>query len=95
MADTVADYSPAALMAGEATGFMFEPVTVPELTTCAMRAAEVYRQPLAWRKLKTNAMSRDFSWRQSAAQYLELYRRLTADPNAETGSAKPLRRALA
>jgi starch synthase len=95
MADTVTNYSPAALVAGEATGFMFEPVTVAELTACAIRAAEVYRQPLAWRKLKTNAMSRDFSWQQSAAQYLELYRRLTADPDAETGSAKPLRRALA
>jgi starch synthase len=95
MADTVTDYSPAALTAGEATGFMFEPVTMSELTACAMRASEVYRQPLAWRKLKTNAMRRDFSWRQSAAQYLELYRRLAAEHAGEATSEETPKRALA
>jgi starch synthase len=95
MADTVTDYSPAALIAGEATGFMFEPVTPPELTACAIRASELYRQPLAWRKLKANAMSRDFSWRQSAAQYLDLYRRLAAEPGSQEDCHDTLERALA
>lgn len=78
MADTVTDYTPDALSAGAATGFMFEPATVPELAACAMRAFKLYRQPLAWRKLKTNDMRQDFSWRHSAADYLRLYRSLTA-----------------
>ena len=95
MADTVTDYSPAALTAGEATGFMFEPVTVAELTACAIRAAEVFRQSLAWRKLTANAMRRDFSWRHSAAQYLELYRRLSAAPAAEPEPEVTRERALA
>jgi starch synthase len=78
MADTVTDYTPGALSSGDATGFVFEPVTVTELTACAMRAFRLYRQPLAWRKLKANDMRRDFSWRHSAAAYLGLYRSLTA-----------------
>ena len=78
MADTVTDYTPDALSAGAATGFMFERATVPELTACAMRAFSLYRQPLAWRKLKSNDMRRDFSWRQSAMAYGRLYRALTA-----------------
>lgn len=78
MADTVTDYTPGALSSGDATGFVFEPVTVAELTACAMRAFRLYRQPLAWRKLKANGMRRDFSWRHSATAYLGLYRSLTA-----------------
>ena len=78
MADTVTDYTPAALTAGEATGFMFESATVPELTACAMRAFSLFRRPLSWRKLKANGMRRDFSWRRSARAYVELYLSLTA-----------------
>jgi starch synthase len=74
---------------------MFEPVTVPELTACAIRAAEVFRQSLTWRKLTANAMRRDFSWRHSAAQYLELYRRLSAAPGAEPEPQVTRERALA
>lgn len=78
MADTVTDYTSDALNAGRATGFIFGSVTVPELTACTMRAFGLYRQPLAWRKLKANSTRRDFSWRHSAAGYLRLYRSLTA-----------------
>jgi starch synthase len=96
MADTVTDYTPAALAAGEATGFMFEPVTVPELNACVTRACALYGQTIPWRKLKTIAMRRDFGWRQSAAAYLELYRSLTALPldqpkTAFARHASPLR----
>ena len=86
MADTVTDYAPETLATGEATGFMFEPVTVPELTACAMRASDLQRQPISWRKLRANAMRRDFGWRQSAAAYLDLYHSLTAPASEELDS---------
>jgi starch synthase len=73
MADTVTDCTPDALAAGEATGFMFEQVTVDEFTACAARAFNLYRHPLFWRKLRANAMRRDYGWRQSAAAYMRLY----------------------
>jgi glycogen synthase len=40
-------------------------------------------------------MSRDFSWRQSAAQYLDLYRRLAAEPGSQEDCHDTLERALA
>lgn len=89
MADTVHDYSPEALAAGEATGFMFEPVTVPELTGCVLRAGDLYRQDISWHKLKANAMRREFGWRQSAEAYAELYRTLTGVPDLAPESEAP------
>jgi starch synthase len=95
LADTVTDYTPEALASGEATGFMFESVTVAELTACAMRASELHRQPISWRKLRANAMRRDFGWRKSAAAYLNLYRSLAAPASANPTPEDALRQAIA
>ena len=41
------------------------------------RAIEIYRDPLAWSAMQRNAMARDFGWEASAAQYLDVYRRVS------------------
>jgi starch synthase len=41
-----------------------------------LRALILFRDRKAWRKLQITGMRRDFSWHQSAAQYLALYQSL-------------------
>jgi len=77
MADTVVDASPEAIREGTATGFSFETPSAEELTGCIRRAASVYAQPIAWRRLQSVAMRQDFSWQRSAAAYGDLYLSLT------------------
>jgi starch synthase len=76
LADTV---RPAGLTPGEATtatGFVFAEPTTTALLGAVDRALAWYARPAPWRALQRNAMAQDFSWRQSSARYLELYRRL-------------------
>ena len=80
MTDTVIDASPQSIRTNAATGFCFDDPSVSQLIACVQRAFRVYRQPLAWRKLQATAMSRDFSWRQSAQVYARLYRSMVQVP---------------
>ncbi len=80
LADTVVDADANNIVAGTATGVVFDEVTVPALLGAIERACTLYGQPGLWKKLALAAMrhSRSFSWRTSAARYLELYRQLIA-----------------
>lgn len=72
LADTVADIS-----AGldTATGFVFDEPSAAALSGAVRRALTLYGDnPRAWLQLMHNAMGRDYSWRQSALAYLDLYR---------------------
>jgi starch synthase len=40
------------------------------------RAIRVYQNQEAWTRMQQNGMVQDFSWKQSALQYLALYKRL-------------------
>ncbi len=62
----------------DGTGFKFEPYLPEALLTAARRALEVYRTPERWKQLMRNGMKRDFSWRQSAQRYSELYQSLVS-----------------
>lgn len=72
--DTVVDADREALAQGAATGFVFEPATVPALVGAVRRALAVRRDPRQWAGLVSTAMAADFSWRRSAEHYLSLYR---------------------
>lgn len=87
LADTVADATEAALAAGTATGFVFDPPTADGLVGAAARAMELYQLPIAWRRVQLRAMAQDFGWSRSAEAYLALYRSLTA-PGAD-GAGSP------
>jgi starch synthase len=71
LADTVRDFS-----AGldKATGFVFEEPSAATLSATIKRALTLYAEnPQGWLKLVHNAMDSDYSWRQSAVAYLDLY----------------------
>jgi starch synthase len=76
LADSVVDCTPETLTAGTASGFVFHPATGLALLDAVERAVEAYRDPPTWRALQLNGMARDFSWRASAARYVEIYARV-------------------
>lgn len=86
LADTVTDATTETLSDRTATGFVFEDVTARSLLGSISRAQAAYREPLTWRRLQVHGMSRDNSWRASAAQYASLYRRTAALGDAAPSS---------
>ena len=78
LADTVIDANEAALSAGVATGFQFDPANGASLLYAVQRAAAVYTDRAAWASIQRQGMKSDVSWDRSAAKYAELYRSLVA-----------------
>ena len=70
--DTISDYSEAA---GTGNGFKFSDYNSREFLRTIKRALKVFENNAAWHKLMQNCMSYDFSWKQSAEQYVELYKK--------------------
>ncbi len=73
LADTVVDTNNLTLSDHSATGFVFEDSTVESMIAALSRALALYREPLQWRLLQLQAMTREFSWDTSAAAYIALY----------------------
>lgn len=62
---------------GEGNGFSFANYNAHELLFTIQRAVKLYRENRpAWNNLVRNAFESDFSWKNSAEQYMELYRGL-------------------
>ena len=78
LTDTVVDATPARLRDKTATGFTFEAATREALVATLERAIAAYPNRARWRQMMRQAMTRDFSWAQSAQQYAALYRELVA-----------------
>ena len=76
LADSVVDATPRTLANGTATGFVFAGGNEAELLACVLRALILFQDGKAWRRLQLTGMQQDFSWRQSAANYLALYQSL-------------------
>ena len=74
LVDTITDANEATLAAGTATGFCFGDYSTLALNEALGRATEAYTQPDLWRQIVSNGMQQDWSWANSARQYVELYR---------------------
>jgi starch synthase len=61
-----------------ANGFTFVDYTAGEFEAALRRALAAYQDREAWQRLVHTAMGCDFSWRNSAAQYLRMYERALA-----------------
>jgi starch synthase len=68
LADTVVDDD-----RGEGTGFSFSGYSSGEMMAAIQRALAIYSNPARWRELILRAMSQDWSWDRSAAEYMSLY----------------------
>ncbi|TXL17509.1 starch synthase [Methylococcaceae bacterium HT3] len=76
LADTVVDALPHNIADKTASGFVFEEASVGAMLETIKRAILLYANKRTWQQLQKNAMRKDFSWRQSAQQYLDLYNTL-------------------
>ncbi|MBN1179237.1 MAG: glycogen synthase [Anaerolineae bacterium] len=72
LANTVVDYH---RRADKATGFVFETFTPEACLDALTHALRVFRDPETWAALQMRGMKADFSWKASARQYADLYRR--------------------
>jgi len=79
LADTVTDATPDALAAGTATGIVFDAPTPAALVQAVKRALVLRRNARLWKQMQLTGMRQDFSWRHSAAEYLQLYDQALSD----------------
>lgn len=70
LADTVTDIDE---HPETANGFVFDEFSSFALEAALRRACVAFRNKGAWRRLQSNGMSRDYSWRASAARYVDVY----------------------
>ncbi|MDD2212964.1 MAG: glycogen synthase GlgA [Oscillospiraceae bacterium] len=85
--DTVHPYNQ---YTGTGNGFSFANINAHELLFTSKYAVDVYRRhDEAWTALVKSALSSDFSWDQSAAQYLALYQGLTGVSRTEANPGAP------
>jgi starch synthase len=70
--DTVEDYNS---QTDQGTGFKFKEYDEEKLFQTLHRALTIYRDKPRWKRLIQRAMSQDFSWGKSAAQYESLYQK--------------------
>jgi len=58
------------------TGFKFQEYSGEALLRVIHQAMQLYRDQESWQRLMRNGMSKDFSWRVSAREYLRVYERV-------------------
>jgi len=80
LVDTVTDSTPAALVAGTASGFVFEAFDAAALESAVDRALDARADGRTWDALVRSVMDRDWSWDASGREYLALFERIRAAP---------------
>lgn len=73
LADTVIDTNTVTIQNNTADGFVFDETTAEALAVTIERALRAFTDKALWQQLQKTAMQQDFSWTNSAKQYLELY----------------------
>ena len=73
LADTIEDALPKSLNNNTATGISFKQASSGALLEAIKRAMLLYGDKKSWKKIQIAAMEKDFSWKNSAEQYLALY----------------------
>lgn len=73
LADTVTDATAQQIESNKASGIVFEEASSQALLEAIHRALDLYADKPQLEKVRTTGMSKDFSWRTSAREYLDLY----------------------
>jgi starch synthase len=70
--DTIEAWEP---RTGKGTGFKFTEYVGESLLLTIKEALRAYRETSSWQQLMRNGMSKDFSWSNSAKEYVRVYER--------------------
>jgi starch synthase len=73
LADTIVDANEQTLTDGSANGFCFQEDNPRALDEAIRRAYDAFRRPEMWLRLIQTGMGQDWSWKRSAAHYVQLY----------------------
>ncbi|MFZ5801010.1 MAG: glycogen synthase GlgA [Candidatus Omnitrophota bacterium] len=73
LADTIEDFDP---LTGQGNGFVFDCYSKADLVKTIKLALYFYANKPVWNSLLSRAVTYDFSWRESAKKYRELYENL-------------------
>jgi starch synthase len=71
LADSVINYDP---KSDSGYGFVFKQFSPEGLLTGVIRAMEIYKNQMTWKRMVKRAMQLNFSWKKSAEKYIELYK---------------------
>jgi starch synthase len=71
--DTIEPFNPAT---GEGIGFVFDEPTPTALAKKLKEALEAYRNKELWQRIIHNCLNKQFQWKETAEQYVEIYRSL-------------------
>jgi len=82
LADTITNCTPTSLAKETANGFSFESYKSRALLAATRRALKLYDDTRAWRRLVRTGMRQDWSWDNSAREYVDLYQRTRAKDGA-------------
>ena len=78
LADTVTDSLPSTIQNGTASGIVFDDANASALMEAIKRTLFLFENKAIWQQIQRTAMSKDFSWQNSAQQYLDLYQSIIA-----------------
>ena len=81
LADTVVHASKENLSNRSATGVVFQEAEGSTILDAVNLTCLLYQNKDAWKKLMINGMKQEFSWKESAKKYLELYTQAIEDRN--------------
>ncbi|MBI3991175.1 MAG: glycogen synthase, partial [Candidatus Omnitrophica bacterium] len=73
LSDTIMDYKSDPV---KSNGFSFKEYTKGALKSAINDAKKIYSDPVKWDALRKRAMAQDFSWEESAREYIRLYEKL-------------------
>ena len=73
LADTVTNSTSETIKARTATGFVFQKAEADDLRSAIQHAFALWQKQRVWAMVRNNAMAQDFSWKNAAAQYEQLY----------------------
>lgn len=71
--DTVMPYNP---QTQKGTGFTFKTYDAYDMLDAIKRALALYQDKDKWQNLIKNAMEKDYSWKEQAKKYIEMYKNL-------------------
>ncbi|GAA0534004.1 starch synthase [Rhizomicrobium palustre] len=83
LADTVVDANNQSILDRSASGFVFDDPSADSMVSALTRALALYHDPLHWRRLQLQAMTRSFGWDRSARAYMALYQELLGLPQQD------------
>jgi starch synthase len=81
LADTVVSATPTTIVNKTATGFKFDHSLGETLNQAVNEAMSIYQDNKQWQQIIKTAMSQEFTWQQSAREYVKLYDLATIDRN--------------